>query len=183
MIWMRANSVRRDLLRMAKRLRLINMDADEGQTGTRAKARTVTSTEVVRETYPEFPAWLANDGNVILNTPALILSFHNWYLIGAQMHRVFFAGDDYWLRLVVNAQAVDDLALSTLAPHDVTVNSIRFEWYRTTDVLPANAEGAAYGDPCDYYIYLVHVTGGRITATYPSTFVRWPSSVQSDPPG
>lgn len=183
MIWMKANTVRRDLLRLAKQLRLINIDADEGQTGSRQKARTVTSTEVAPPVNSSFPAWMAGDDNVILNTPSLVLLFHDWHYIGPQLHRVFFAGADYWLRLVVNAQAVDDLAISTTAPHAVTVNSINFEWYETTEVLPANAEGAGYGDPCDYYIYLVHVVGGQITATYPSTFVQLSSAVQSDPPG
>lgn len=184
MIWMRANTVRRDLLRLAKQLRLVNMDAGESDTTSRANTRTVTSREVTPAITSSFPAWMASDKNVTLNTPALILSFHNWYYIGPQLHRVFFAGDDYWLRLVVTASAVDDLAYSTTAPHAVTVDpTFRFEWTPTEAIMPANASGSGYGDPCDYYIYLVRVADGRIAATYPTTFVSWSTSIQSDPPG
>lgn len=180
--WLPFSRVASDLARIAAELRLVLPSDLDGHlsTGTDGSASLALTIDAASDAE-KFGARIADGGSALV-LPPLIVHFFDWYFVPRQSIAGLPASGSHHLRMTIVAQATYDEAIDPDYPVDVTTNPPSFDWVSASLPTPDHEAGIAYGDPCEYYWYLVTVTDRRIVGARNNTYIfTTPPFLEADP--
>lgn len=169
--WVPARAVARDLLALARRLRLVAGSPEAGSVARLADGSQAITAAVSIGTTTDFPCSFAG-GTVTL--PLLIIDFHDWFYVAAQTVSGGSTTGTRWLRMAITARCnTPTEEIEGLRPVNVTITAgPAFAWIDpAVSGTPDYQAGIPAFSAREYYWYLVKTEEGIITQTAASTYL------------